>query len=126
MQISDTKIQEMFMQAVKAKVAHSTSLGSKASWTMKDHLDVAAKVIVAVVEDEVDLQQIRDAVQKTYNHSAFAQKLEKAFKQFGHFQRDSRKVETFDDVWAKLAQESAGAKGTEAAPSAPTGEAPTA
>lgn len=106
MQISDAKIQEMFAAAVKAKVEHSTALGTKACWTMKDHLDVAAKVMEAVVSDEVDYEQIRSAMQKTYNHSAYAQKLEKAFAKFGHFQRDSRgPKESVDDVLGQLAKE---------------------
>lgn len=106
--MTNEMIQKMFAEAVKAKVERSNALGTKATWSMSDHLDAAARIIAEAVKDEVDEAVIRDVVQKTYNHSAFAQKLEKAFEKFGHFQRESRgKMPTLDGFLDTLARETA-------------------
>lgn len=108
-------IEQMFAQAVKAKVEKSTALGTKATWGMSDHLDVAAKVLVKAVGFEGDeaetvkfTAEVREAVQATYNHSAFAQRLEKAFKNTGHFQRDRKGPQSVDDILAQLAKDTEG------------------
>lgn len=103
------QIDSMFAAAVKARVEKSTALGTKASWSMSDHLDVATRVVMKEVGiDENDAEvfgSLREVVQATYNHSAFAQRLEKAFAGTGHFQRDARSPKTVDDVLKNLAAE---------------------
>lgn len=103
--MTNEEIQKMQQDAVKAKVEKAVALGMKASWTMSDHLDLSARILEAAVQSHVEYDEIRDVVQKTYNHSAFAQKLEKAFEKFGHFQREGRgtriPVENFMEGLAK-------------------------
>jgi hypothetical protein len=102
-------IEGMFAEAVKARVEKSTALGTKATWSMGDHLDVAAKVLYKLTDafegdEEKDLGKVREVVQATYNHSAFAQRLEKAFEKTGHFQREKKTTRTVDDVLTSLAK----------------------
>lgn len=102
-------IDGMFAQAVKAKVEKSTALGTKATWSMSDHLDVAARVLYKLTdsfvgEEEQDTAKVREVCQTVYNHSAFAQRLEKTFKATGHFQRDRKASATVDDVLTQLAK----------------------
>jgi len=105
--MDNAMIEKFFAEAVKAKVDKSNSLGTKATWSMSDHLDVAAKVICEAVKDEVDYANVRAVVQATYNHSAFAQRLEKSFKAFGHFQREKKTEQTVDSWLDRLAKETA-------------------
>jgi hypothetical protein len=101
------QIEAMFAEAVKARVEKSTALGTKATWSMEDHLNVATKVVMKAVgidpEDKEVYDMLRGVVQATYNHSAFAQRLEKAFEKTGHFQRDRKAPKTVDDAIAQLA-----------------------
>ncbi len=109
------QVNALFVAQVKKQVAKATALGIKASWRMSDQLDVAAEAMYAVSgitgeneeEKEKTLEQFRQACQLTYNHSAMAQKLEKEFKQWGHFQRSAKGngEKTVDDVFANLAKE---------------------
>ncbi len=106
-----SQIEAMFADALKAKVEKSVALGMKATWKMEDHLDVATKVIMkaAGIEDSdgehTIFNEMRDVVQATYNHSAFSQRLEKAFKSSGHFQRDTKQPAQLSDVFAQLAKQ---------------------
>jgi hypothetical protein len=103
------QIEAMFAQAVKERMEKSIALGTKATWGMSDHLDVATKVIMAeagITDAEGEstaFNAMRDVVQATYNHSAFAQRLEKAFGKTGHFQRDRKAPAQLSDVFAQLA-----------------------
>ena len=102
-----SRIEAMFAEALKAKVEKSTALGTKATWSMGDHLDVAAQCIAeeAGLTGEVAIAQLREVVQATYNHSAFAQRIEKAFAKTGHFQRDRKAPQELSDVFAMLAKQ---------------------
>ena len=95
-------INDMYAAAVKAKVERSNSLGTKATWSMSDHLNVAAQCMAS--EASLPSPDFRDVCQQTYNHSAFAQKLAKAFAGSGHFQRDGKPRDS-DDYMARLARE---------------------
>lgn len=100
-------IEAMFAEAVKARVEKSVALGTKATWSMEDHLNVATRIIMKEVgidpQDAEVFGSLREVVQATYNHSAFAQRLEKAFEKTGHFQREGRKPRSVDDALAALA-----------------------
>lgn len=110
------KIEEMFSKAVAAKLARSKANGTIAQWTMSDHLDVATRVVMVEVGiDEGDAEvfaSLREVVQATYNHSAFAQRLDKMFdvkdNTAGHFRRERKEVKVAKtyglDVAALLAE----------------------
>ena len=73
----------VFTAAVIAKVNAANGLGTKTTWSTKDHLDTLAKVI------EANPTQVRDVLGECYNVSAFQQTLAKMFKSTGHFQRET-------------------------------------
>ncbi len=111
-----SQIEAMFAQGLKAKMDKAVALGIKATWLMEDHLDVATRVIMAeagLVDNDGEAtvyNSLRDVVQATYNHSAFAQRIEKAFKTTGHFQRAEKKPAQLSDVFAQLAKQVEGVK----------------
>lgn len=91
--------QKMFALAVAAKVAAADAIGSKTTWTTRDHLAVLADLLTNV-EKAVAL----DVLQECYNVSAFAQSLEKvpSFKAAGHFQRTGKGTPKLDELIAML------------------------
>lgn len=102
--LTNEQIEKAFADAVMARVQQAEALGLKASWRTQHHLDVAAGLIAECVKDDVVVADIRDVIQKTYNQSAFAQKLEKAFKATGHFQRESAPKDV-EGLFTQLAKE---------------------
>lgn len=91
--------QTVFVAAVAAKVKSAEALGSKTTWTTRDHLAVLAGLLA-----NVEQAKALDVLQECYNVSAFAQSLEKvpAFKAAGHFQRTGKGTPTLDGLIASL------------------------
>lgn len=89
----------MFARAVAAKVQAADGIGSKTTWTTRDHLAVLAGLLTNVEESKA-----LDVLQECYNVSAFAQSLEKvpAFKTAGHFQRTGKGTPKLDELIALL------------------------
>jgi hypothetical protein len=105
------RYEEILAEKVKTKVIKSQEMGTKASWTMEDQLDVAAQAVCEAVADEVEPEKVKQVLKWGYNQSATAQKLERAFAKMGHFQREPRKgKETVVDYMDRIAAELA-AKG---------------
>lgn len=97
----------MMIQAAGAKAKAAMTLGIKATWRMEDHIAAATQVMCEVVKDGVEPAEVRAAIEATYNHSAFAQRLEKKFKDVGHFQRSAKvgKEGSTEDLMANIAKE---------------------
>ena len=105
--MDNKKIEELFSAAVKAKVEKSTALGTKATWSNDDQMQVAAQALYKATEEfkgeeGPDVALLVEVCKKTYNHSAFAQKLEKAFTGTGHFQREGKKKVEYADYMSEL------------------------
>ncbi len=83
-------VKKMFADAAVAKVRKADAYGVKTTWSMDDQVAVAVQAMVECVKDEVDATAIEQVIRGTYNHSAMAQMLEKAFADTGHFQRVSK------------------------------------
>lgn len=91
--------QVRFASAVAAKVKSAEAIGSKTSWTTRDHLTVLASLLTQVSE-----AQALDVLTECYNVSAFQQSLAKVptFKAAGHFQRDGKGTPSLDSLIAML------------------------
>lgn len=76
---------KVFAPAVHAKMAAADAIGSKTTWTTRDHLGALARLIAGKSEVES-----LDILTECYNVSAFQQTLAKAYKPTGHFQRDAK------------------------------------
>lgn len=76
---------KVFAPVVHAKMAAADAIGSKTTWTTKDHLTALARLIAQKSEAES-----LDILTECYNVSAFQQTLAKAYKSTGHFQRDGK------------------------------------
>lgn len=74
-----------FSAAAAAKVNKSNTIGSKASWSTYDHLEVLSTTLKANPE------QITVLLADAYNISAWQQTLAKLFEKSGHFQREASK-----------------------------------
>jgi hypothetical protein len=91
--------ESVFAKHVQAKLEKSNGLGSKATWSTKDHLAAMAEC----VEQDGGVNTLA-VLEDTYNISGFQQHLAKAFEKSGHFQRDARtRKESLDSVFAQLA-----------------------
>lgn len=104
-----TEYQQVFSEAVVAKVKQADAIGSKTSWTTKDHLEALAITLLkfAKSQDSDGKEQkakVLEILTECYNVSAFAQTLEKveAFKKSGHFQRTGKGTPTLDSLLASL------------------------
>lgn len=86
-----------FLPAVNAKVANAEAMGSKTTWTTRDHLATLAKVIAGKDENAA-----LDVLTECYNISAFQQTLAKvpSYKAKGHFQREGK--QGLSDILATL------------------------
>lgn len=98
----------VFAASVAKKVKDAESIGSKTSWTTRDHLAVLANLLQNKSEGEA-----LDVLQECYNVSAFAQSLEKvpAFKEKGHFQRSGKGTPKLDELIASLNAAAEGKQG---------------
>lgn len=102
--MKDANIKRIFGLAVKAKVEKADANGTKTSWDTADHLATLAKALAqadipAGAEPEaVFLAVIEDA----YNISAYQQLLATAFKEKGHFQRETKKRESTGDFYSRM------------------------
>lgn len=96
-----TEYQQVFSVAVVAKVKQAEAIGSKTTWTTRDHLAVLTELCANAQGDKA---KIADVLTECYNVSAFAQTLEKveAFKKAGHFQRSAKGTPTLDSLLASL------------------------
>ncbi len=89
-------VKKMFADAAVAKVRKADANGVKTSWSMDDQVAVAVQAIAECVKDSVEEKDIEQVIRATYNHSAIAQMLEKAFADtkdasgVAHFQRVSK------------------------------------
>lgn len=98
-------IQGLFASAAVGKVKAADGLGAKTTWSMDDHVKVAAAAIAKAVEmGAKSPEEFTAVVKATYNHSAMAQKLEKLFAGTGHFVR-SDKPKNVEDLMAQLVRE---------------------
>lgn len=98
--------QSKFGVAVMAKVKQAEALGSKTTWTTRDHLAVLAELLTNVPKE-----QALDVLTECYNVSAFQQTLAKVptFKAKGHFQREGAKG--LSDIVASLEASASAAQG---------------
>lgn len=76
---------KVFAPVVHAKMSAADAIGSKTTWTTRDHLGALATLI-----EGKDKAAALDVLTECYNVSAFQQTLAKAYKATGHFQRDGK------------------------------------
>lgn len=84
-----------FSAAAAAKVNKSNAIGSKASWSTFDHLEVLSTVL------KTNPEQITVLLGDAYNISAWQQTLAKLFEKSGHFQREATR-KTVDSTLTEL------------------------
>lgn len=93
-----TEYMRVFAPRVAAKMKNAEAMGSKTTWTTRDHLDALACVVI----DNLGITggpeqvahwkgQVSDVLTECYNVSSFQQTLAKAYKATGHFQREGTK-----------------------------------
>lgn len=76
---------KVFAPKVHAKMSAADAIGSKTTWTTRDHLSALAELVAGKEQ-----AQALDILTECYNVSAFQQTLAKAYKTTGHFQRDGK------------------------------------
>ena len=89
---------KVFAGRVASKIKQAEAMGSKTTWTTRDHLDALASLLA----EQQGKAAILDVLTECYNVSAFTQMLAKepTFKAAGHFQRGERA--TLDSTIAQL------------------------
>lgn len=96
-------------EMVKAKVEKSKAIGAKATWGYAEQHRFAARVVLKVMTEEGAMdpteEQLADLLASVTNASATAQRLEKAFKGTGHFERVARAKPTAEGFLAEIVAE---------------------
>lgn len=77
---------KVFAPAVLQKMQAADAIGSKTTWTTRDHLAALSELLA-----DKPKAAAFDILTECYNISAFQQTLAKAYKPTGHFQREAAK-----------------------------------